>query len=290
MSDRPNKFYGFLVFEGDRIPESWAIDCKDERVSGILVPSDHTKRAVLNAGVDEKKVHIVPHGVDTSIFYKKAEVDKNFEGLKDSKKCTFVFNKGWAYGVNDRSGFDILAKAYSEEFSKDEPVRLLVHINRAYCPPEWNFGMEMLKLDLPKERAGIISIENQIPFNKIADLYNVGDFIVSSSKAESFNLTILEGMACGLIPIVPELSGETQYVNNQNGYVYWAKEEIPAFGGGMYDETKWRLPDKESLKTVLRQAFNDWKAGNVLKVAVGVQTVQEYSWKNSGKKLLSVVL
>lgn len=79
--DKP--FIGFVVWEGDRIPVGWLDTLLDERVTQIWVPSKHTYDAVLNTanqptddfvkGIPlqdlENKIRIIPHGVDTDLFY-----------------------------------------------------------------------------------------------------------------------------------------------------------------------------------------------------------------------------
>lgn len=293
-ADRPEKFAGFLVWEGDKIPNTWVKDCNDSRVDWVLVPSNHTKQAAVRAGVDEKKVFIVPHGVDTDIFKPVPAGDK-FKHLLAPEKCTFLFNKGWVYGENDRSGFDLLARAFNAEFGKDEPVRLLAHINQAYKPQQgWDFGVEYAKLGLKKEKGQVVHIGSNVAYKHLPELYSLGNFVVSASKGEAFNLTILEGMACGLVPIVPNNGGEIDFVSENEGYVYHVGETIPAFtgsnGGYIYEETKWRKPGIEELRKVLRKAFNDWKENKLeTKRNLCLKKAQDYTWKKSGERLLQVV-
>jgi len=48
LADKPKKFYGFLVWEGDLCPTYWLEYIADKKVTGILVPSEHTKNAIIN--------------------------------------------------------------------------------------------------------------------------------------------------------------------------------------------------------------------------------------------------
>lgn len=288
LGDRVKKFYGFLVWEGDKIPHSWVADCNDIRVTGILVPSEHTKKAAINSGVDANKIFVIPHGVDTSLF-KPKEVDTSFSHLKDLSKCKFLFNKGWANGVNDRSGFDVLVKAFCEEFKVDEPVSLLVHINQVYNPPGWDFGNEINKLGVSLNM-NVCYIGAQFPFNKLVSLYNCADFIVSSSRAEAFNLSVLEGMSCGLIPIVPDTGGEIDFVNVENGYVYGNDGLVKASGYQLMEDTNWLQPSKEQLKQCLRRAFNDWQGKQLgEKRKACLEQSKRFTWECTAEKLLGVL-
>jgi len=86
--DDDKRFIGFLVWEGDKIPVGWLDIILDKRVHQIWVPSQHTKDAILNTNLDttdiigvpnwdyhknkiENKIKIVPHGVDTKLFFPK---------------------------------------------------------------------------------------------------------------------------------------------------------------------------------------------------------------------------
>jgi len=283
LSDRPKKFYGYVVWEGDVIPSQWVDCCNDSRVDGVIVPSEHTLNACLKAGVRKDKLFVVSHGVDTDLFCPKIPDKKGVGVLFDDKVCTFLFNKGWSNGKDDRSGFDILAEAFTEEFDVSEPVRLLVHINSAYNGPLWNFGVEYNKLGLTKQWNKVVHVQNNLSFDKLPDLYRCADFVVSASKAESFNLSILEGMSCGCVPIVPDTGAEIEFASK--GFVYGHDEVIPATGGGYSEEVCWRLPSKVGLRRVLRDAFELWKKGGCVREARHCGL----TWKKCAESLLGVL-
>ena len=84
--DNCDKFVGFCIWEGDVCPFYWTEYFYDRRVNLIFVPSNHTKQAILNTLERNKdrlseenikniknKLRIVPHGVNTTIFYLKNE-------------------------------------------------------------------------------------------------------------------------------------------------------------------------------------------------------------------------
>ena len=69
----------YCVFEGDKVPKSWIEEFMNPRVDLILVPSQHTKDAILNtlnefAGKitynPQQKIKIIPHGVNREIFHR----------------------------------------------------------------------------------------------------------------------------------------------------------------------------------------------------------------------------
>ena len=73
---------GYCVWEGDRCPSSWCEEFNNNKINLIFTPSTHTKNAMLKTINESKllkeeketiinKIHIIPHGVDRKIFFKK---------------------------------------------------------------------------------------------------------------------------------------------------------------------------------------------------------------------------
>ena len=291
LSNRPEKFYGCLVFEGDKIPKSWVRDCNDPGIDGIFVPSKAVEKAAYDSGVITP-IHVISHGINPDIF-KGREVSPEFEKIRKPQICTFLFAKGWVHGVNDRSGFDILVRAFVEEFKNQDDVRLLAYVNKAYNPPSWDFGLELEKLKLPEfDKSKIVYLPDNLTNDKMCDLYICSDLIVSASKAEGFNLPILEAMACGTIPIVPDGSAEIDYVDEINGFVYETERAIPAFPTNdvLFEGINWRLPSLVALKKKLREGYDTWKTDTLRSKRPNcMDTSSKLTWKNNVAKMLEVI-
>ena len=284
MSDC-KKFVGFLVWEGDRIPKYWIEYLLDEKVSQIWVPSVHTKDAILNTYRDTdredpypfiSKIKIVPHGVNLNIF-KPQEV-------KRDNKFTFICNKGWRGGMEDRGGVGYVLKAYSEEFKKDENVSLLLKLNPSYLNPQL-LKQKLDELNLPKDRAEIkINIDN-MPYKKLPELYHKGDVYVCAQRADAFNLPGLEAMGCGLPTIQTRFGGQTDYADGGNGWLIDYKlEEVKE--DVQYEACEWAVPDIEHLKKLMRYAFEHPKEVKE-KGQQALKDSQYWTWNNSAKKALS---
>ena len=133
---RNNPFIGYVVWEGDKLQPHWAelLHLADK----IVVPSKHVKESILNSTDQKYDITIIPHGAAA-----------HFVPQKKPEIFTFLANKGWAQGKNDRGGLYYLLRAFSEEFKADEPVQLHVKVNPAYNKPGWNCEQEYKKLGLP---------------------------------------------------------------------------------------------------------------------------------------------
>ncbi|MCK5624952.1 glycosyltransferase [Candidatus Pacearchaeota archaeon] len=294
--DKP--FIGFLVFEGDKIPKAWIEILVDERVTQVWVASNHTKNAIVNTveslipGICEEnhdniygKIRIVPHGVDLNIF--KPE-------KKEHSKFRFLANKGYR-GERDRGGLQYLFKAFNEEFAKDEEVELLVKINASYGVVD--FGEELKKLGLVENRANISINTENIEYKKLKDFYNEGDVFVTTSQAEAFNLPCIEAMACSLPVIATTFGGQSDFVNEENGWLLEEGTMKEVKWDVEYESISWKEPSIPEIRKVLREVFeiyNDteqpWikRGGNqywcLEKRDLALNTAKEYTWDNSAEK------
>ncbi len=297
------KFVGFLVWEGDKIPKYWISYLMDDRVSQIWVPSEHTKNAIVKALEEKNKdmlcktaiydwvksmIKIVPHGIDTNIM-KPIKVNR-------SNKFTFICNKGWRGGWEDRGGVAYVLKAYCEEFKKDENVSLLLKLNPTYLNPQL-LKEKLDELNLPKDRPEIkINIEN-MPYKKLPELYCQADVYVCAQRADAFNLCGLEAMGCGLPTIQTNYGGQTDYMTEKNSlFISHVLEEVK--GDIIYEGIKWAIPTIDHLKAHMRKVYQSYSNQDNSKFVEGainsisemskqaLKDAQYWTWNNSAKKAI----
>lgn len=271
------KLIGFVVFEGSSIPPSWAKYTK--QCDLLFVPSLHVLEA-LREQDKETRAFIVPHGVDTSVFYPLPK--------KEKELFTFVCNKGWSQGLQDRGGVQYLIQAFCEEFNKDEKVRLFLKLNPAYLPQGWSIETELAKLNLPSEHPPIVITTDTMTMQQINEfVYNEGDVYVCSQRSDGFNITGLEAMSCQLPTIQTAYGGQTDYVTAENGWLIPFDLE-PVKHDMMYEDCQWATPRKNDLKRLLRHAFT-----NRLEVkAKGLQALedsQRWTWSATARKIIDLL-
>lgn len=276
----------YLVWEGDRIPKSWVEECLNPDIEYILVPSKHTKDAILKTlldqyqgdnytisdkGRDWSKIKIVPHGVDLKKFYPKE---------KKKERFTFLANKGFRH-MQDRGGIQYLVKSYLEEFTKDDNVELILKIN-----PVYGFDPNIMKNF--KGDAKITIISDNIEYNQLINLYNQCDVFVSPSRAESFNIPCLEAMACGKPVITSDFGGQTDYCSQETGWMITGILEEVKFDL-QYEGIKWLTPDIEQLKKSLRQAYELDKDYLGVLSNTARKTAELNTWENSAQIIQKLI-
>jgi len=280
LSNRSKYFYGWCVWESTSIPTYWKEILNRKDVTGIIAPSHHTKQAIESTIGTNPKIHIIPHGVNTTLFKPSTAIThENF---------TFIANKGWAYGINDRGGVQWLLLAFCKEFQHDNNVKLILKINTIYCPLGWNLTNELIKLGLtPEITKNVEFIIDNVDYNSLPNLYNKGDVFISPTMGDAFNLPCLEAMACGLPVITTNFGGQTDYVNNDNGWLI-DSELIEVKHDIMYEGNEWAKPKLEHLQKIMRYCYEHQEEVKE-KGINALQTAQQYTWEKSAKQFLNLI-
>ncbi|WP_269849790.1 glycosyltransferase family protein [Methanosarcina horonobensis] len=113
MNGRYNLIYFF--WEESALPQEWIDDLNS--LDGILVPTNFVKDVLINSGINTR-IGVIPTGVQIDHF----EKDVLPAELHTNKKFLF-FNVGSGF---PRKGIDVLLKAYTKEFSREDDVCLVV--------------------------------------------------------------------------------------------------------------------------------------------------------------------
>lgn len=278
----------FVIHEGDKLPRYWIKFLADKRVKQVWVASSNTKEAIINTigeahcyqdddtalGKEyfEKLIHVIPHGVDLNIFKEQPKPER----------FSFVCNKGWSNGMNDRGGVQFVAQAFCEEFNKNEPVDLKIKINPAYCPPGWNLVSELNKIPIENKDRPLVNVRlENIPYEEVPTVYQ-GHVFVCASMGEAFNLPGLEAHACGLPSIQNKGGGQEDYMTLETDIKLIEGELVDA-PDLIYEGVKWVKPNIIELRKAMRWCFNnkDWclSAGKR-----AMKNAEDWTWKQTALK------
>jgi len=284
-------FVGIIVFEGSQIPYDIAIEAANPRIEQVWTPSEHSASAIRagfkyffpdKASELEKKIRIVPHGVDATMFNPNVQKQE----FTDNDKFTFLFVGGWSQGFNDRKGLDYAFKAFVEEFKSSENVRFLFKITSIYNHQGYN-PITVLN-SIPRENQDVACLQSLIQDlgkkSELASVYRCGDVFVFPSKAEGFGMTALEAMACGVPVIANEYGGHLDFVNNDNGWIVPGVDLVDAtdMNRVMYDWAKWNKPSVESWRKAMRYCY-DHKDEVKVKGEKARLQAERFTWENSAR-------
>jgi len=270
---------GFPIFELDEFNplEKHHLSSLDK----ILVCSQWAKEIILNGiDVDESNVHVVPLGVDTNIFRPTPptqRIDK-----------TIFFNCGkWEV----RKGHDILSTAFNQAFSEKDDVELWMMCDNPFFSKEEQ--SEWISLYKGSKLGEKIHIVERVQTQE--EVYNVmaqTDCGIFPSRAEGWNLELLEMMACGKQVIATNYSAHTEFCNPDNCRLIntdsWEKEA--AYDGKWFhgQHGKWLKIEEQEIHAIskcMQEAHTTPKSTN----NAGIETSTQYSWDNSASKIMEIL-
>lgn len=232
-------------FETDRIPSFWLpnLNAFDE----VWVFSQFNKETFSSSGVT------VPLKVVPSYC---AWAEENFEDgrydVPEAEKFLFLSVFDWS----DRKGYDVLVKAYIEEFSPDEKVGLIMKTTAGD-----NRQLEEVKAIAAGRPAvpDLFVMNRMLSTNELIRLYKYCDAFVLPTRGEGWGRPIMEAMVLGMPVIATNWSGPTDFINENNGFpvevdklVEIRNHPIPLFNGH-----RWAEPSLADLRKKMRYVFEN---------------------------------
>ena len=175
----------YSMFETTHTPKSW-IEILN-KAEEILVPSSWLVESWKEQGV-KRPIHVYGHGVDPEVFFPLERPDRE----------TYTFLH---YGrLSLRKGTDLVYRAFVEEFSHGEDVRLVLKDTVPFCP---------VLIEDPRVKW----IHATYSKEQMRELMREADCFVFPTRGEGFGLPPLEAMATGLPTIVTNWSGPVDYAD-----------------------------------------------------------------------------
>lgn len=205
----------------------------------LVVPSRFVARVAKQSGI-RLPVRICPHGADPHEFHPGVPPAP----LPTRKSFRFL-NVGGAIG---RKGFDVLLRAYVNEFSALDDVCLVIKVRGYKLEEDWaDRVLQRAKLDR-SDAPEVIYVNED--YASVAGYYSACDMGVFPHRGEGFGLPILECLASGRRVIVTRGTGPMDFCTRENSVFVPAR---PAVSRGRH----WLEPDMEILRRAMRHAYEN---------------------------------
>lgn len=271
---------GRTMFETDRIPDDWVAACN--RMDAVWVPSEFNYETFTRSGVDARKIQIVPGAIDV------AEYDLNTAPLAvdGARGYNFLSVFDWTL----RKGWDILLRAYIEEFSAEEDVALLIKTSsypeRGYTLEHiggmaMQFVAQELKRD-PNHIPDIVMMDTHIPAQQLPALYRAADCFVLPSHGEGWGRPYMEAMAMAMPVIATNWSGNTAFMTAENSLLLdYNVVDVPEIAWREKDHLRghrWAEPDVTHLRARMRQAFTDREGAKAIGTRARADLAERFSY------------
>lgn len=181
--------------------------CRMARKLTISTPVYLEKSSFLRKFKD--KVVVIPHGVDHDRFYPDARMGERFKGECGFSRRTRIIT--FVGRLTPYKGLPTLLKAFSHVLRKIKNV-VLVLVGEGIEEKRLRTLAFDLKIYDKVVFAGVVDDESLANYYRMSDVF----VLPSRSDAESFGLSVLEAMACG-IPAVATDVGGVSYVVGDGG-------------------------------------------------------------------------
>lgn len=209
----------------------------------ISIPSKFVKKTFLQNRIEEKKLILVPYGVNLDNFYPQKKKDNIFRFIYVG---TLSIRKGVWYTL----------KAFNELNLPNSELILVGSTDHDFLP--------LLKEFTSNKK---IKILNHVSQNKLIEFYNISDVFIISSIEDGFAMVIPQALACGLPVICSDNSGGSELIKNGvNGYVVSIRDiyELKKKMNLLYEDKKHYIFLKETLSKLIKNLSWDRYGGLIV--------------------------
>jgi len=259
------KYFALPFFEVDKFnaKELYHLNFVDE----LIVSCQWAKDVMQNNGID-KKIHVVPMGVDTKIF----------DHAKNQNTNNYVFSTIGKW--EKRKAHDTIIHCFNNAFEHNDAVELWLVTNNPFLSKEEE--LEWLKLVENSKLKSKIKIfprqPNHESVSQIISYTNCGIYI---SRGEGWNMELLEFMAMNKPVIASNYSAHTDYCTKENSFLVDMNETEPAIDGKwFFGESNWGKIGQNQIDQTIEYMRYCYK-NNINFNENGVNTAKQLSWKNT---------
>lgn len=265
------KHIGFPIFELDTFTKQELHHMRS--CDELMVCSEWAKGVIQDHGLGNT-IHVVPLGVDSSVFLPANRVPKD---------KTVFFNCGkWEV----RKGHDILIKAFKMAYEKNPNIELWM-----MCHNPFNSIGENEKWESLYNHPGVKLIPRAETQEGVYNMMAQADCGVFPSRGEGWNLELLEMMSVGRHVIATNYSAHTEFCNAENSTLIDINDvELAYDNKWFFGQGKWAKINENTIRD-LSDAMLAFAATDTKTVSEeGITTASEFTWRNTADKLVEGVI
>ncbi len=267
-ADYPGYKIAYNVWESTLYPDTFFKRLLE--YDQLWVPSFWQRKCAIEQGYPEDRVKVVPEGVDGSIF--KPGKSRITDGL-----TRFLIFGRW----EDRKYTTEMIRAFLEAFPNNPHVSLKLSVDNPFPVDEFKTTQERM------EHYGLLDdrIENLgfLPRDMYIKMLQAGDVFLSCSRAEGWNLPLMEALACGIPSICSNYGAQLDFAYHAiKVKIKEHKKPINVYHMPDCPGT-WAEPDFDDLVLQIKKVYGKlayWQR-IAMKTAQAFRT--KWSWENAAK-------
>ncbi len=242
----------------------------------IFVCSDWARHMCLVNGLADKPIHIVPLGVDRSIFNERIQPRRRWPE-------TVFMQIG---KLEPRKGQLDLLRAFEAAFSSKDAVRLVLACGNPFIARD-ELDRQLIPFRTSPMANRITLVTGELPTQMdVAELMAAADCGVFAARAEGWNLEALEMLSMGKAVIATDYSAHTEFMHAGNARLVSIDHLEPAFTGrhpGRW--AAWQEAQHEQLVVHLRDVHTHKQQGSLTDNPEGIATARTFSWESTADAL-----
>jgi glycosyltransferase involved in cell wall biosynthesis len=264
-------------WEFGHLPVDW-IEPLRNQVDEVWAPSNYVKRVYESSGIPGARIHVIPWGVDPGVYLPDAEPLL----LPTEKSFRFLF----VGGLIGRKGFDTLLSAYLAEFRPSDDVCLVVkELGSQTFYRYGNCREELLAARDNAQGPSVVCFEEPMTSGQLASLYTACHCLVAPYRAEGFGLPILEAMACGLAPIIPQGGPADDFTSPETAYLLPSREVETTHDWKLAGPALELSVSIDDVRRAMRQAYEDRHRTTRTGQAASRAVRERFTWQRTAQAM-----
>jgi len=244
------------MMEVDGIGDQWVEACN--AMDEVWVPTLWQNRFFVSSGV-QSPVYTVPLGIDPRMFSPDI-----YQARWEGPDCFRFLAVGW---WQLRKRWDILVRAFVDEFGDDEDVHLILKIHST--EPDEHILYALAQLLEGRELTNVHLVNTSWEWWHLASFYRMCDAFVLPTGGEGYGYPFLEALCCGLPVICTDGLGTGEVLRSDAGDPYpgvsflRARREPTQVDHLYYTGRNWWVVNETDVRAAMRDVYENqaaWKA------------------------------
>jgi len=260
---------GRTMFETDTLTQEHVRRCNE--MDEVWVPTEFNAATFSAAGVDPKKIFVLPQCVDTELFdpgkverLQSLPRGETLLATDTSVSLNSYYKFLSIFKWEQRKAWSVLLDAFLSEFDAADSVSLHI-LTRLDMESKArneldNFLMQKKQLYPSKKWPYVAIITDHIDDKKLLSMYRTVDAFVLPSRGEGWGRPHMEAMAMELPVIATNWSGPTAFLSARVGYLLDI-EGLEVISEGFMSGHKWAKPSAIHLRVLMRHLLSNPEEG-----------------------------
>ncbi len=274
--DRAGPLVIYQPWETGAVPDDWIPHLSSEKVAFLGVSSIAVQEMFVHTGLDEKKIHVIPHGVNRAIYHPHGRSMR----IADARTTVIL----WVGGIVHRKGLDVLLEAYKKAVKPDDDVTLVLKVVGQTTVYQDVEALNHLNHTLSQPGfPHTIVVDQDLSEVEMAALYRRAALLVSPYRGEGFNLPVLEAMACGTLVAASDTNPTNEFLTEAVGWRIPGNRQY--FPVNHSTKPGWTFEcDPEALASILGTALRISHDEGERRRARGQELIDtQYTWRHVWK-------